>query len=254
MPFLAWYFGGPADSLGRLITLSPGGEEFGATVPATIAPTADAMILIWLPGGVSQTDCWDPKKHTPYEKGMKGNQLLGTCPIIPTAADGIRGEICETRHPFGDVVRGTIGRQPPLPFFEFKSEGAAASLTGKGIGIALIDTMIWLRAPEHVDRIVAQLQAGDRATAIFVGLPTDRFVGKPLAPIDADVQEIVNMAAVAVVDAQELTGAARKRGLRTMHGVVLRDNRDMLDFVSALGFESAPSLEDQRLVRITKQL
>jgi len=53
---------------------------------------------------------------------------------------------------------------------------------------------------------------------------------------------------------EELTQAARARGLRTMQGVVLRDNRDMLDFVSALGFETAPSLEDQRLVRITKQL
>ena len=62
---------------------------------------------------------------------------------------------------------------------------------GGAIGIALIDTVIWLRAPEHVDRIVAQLQAGDRATAIFVGLPTDRFVGKPLGPIDADTQEFV---------------------------------------------------------------
>src|SRR5688500_6891244 len=58
------------------------------------APTfngkADACIFIWLPGGVAQTDTWDPKKHTPYEKGMKGNQLLGTCPIIDTAADGIK--------------------------------------------------------------------------------------------------------------------------------------------------------------------
>jgi hypothetical protein len=51
---------------------------------------ADACIFIWLPGGVAQTDTWDPKKHTPYEKGMKGNQLLGTCPIIPTAAEGIQ--------------------------------------------------------------------------------------------------------------------------------------------------------------------
>src|SRR5688572_19094900 len=51
--------------------------------------TADAMILIWLPGGVGQTDCWDPKKHTPYAPGMKGSDILGTCPIISTAADGI---------------------------------------------------------------------------------------------------------------------------------------------------------------------
>jgi DHA2 family multidrug resistance protein len=60
---------------------------------------------------------------------------------------------------------------------------------GGAIGIALIDTVIWLRAPEHVDRIVQKLLAGDRATAIFVGLPTDRFTGKPLGPIDADTQE-----------------------------------------------------------------
>jgi len=61
---------------------------------------------------------------------------------------------------------------------------------GGAIGIALIDTVIWARAPEHVDRIVQKLLAGDRAAAIFVGLPTDRFTGKPLGPIDADIQEI----------------------------------------------------------------
>jgi hypothetical protein len=57
---------------------------------AAFKGAADACILIWLPGGVAQTDTWDPKKHTPYEKGMKGNQLMGTCPIVPTAADGIQ--------------------------------------------------------------------------------------------------------------------------------------------------------------------
>src|SRR5437762_7744018 len=67
-----------------------------ATGPAEAGPAArfngaaDACILIWLPGGVAQTDTWDTKKHTPYEKEMKGNQLLGTCPIIPTSADGIQ--------------------------------------------------------------------------------------------------------------------------------------------------------------------
>src|SRR5687768_16251134 len=64
--------------------VSPGSEP---TIPLKV--TADSLIFIWLPGGISQTDCWDPKKHTPFEKGMKGSQLLGTCPIIPTAADGI---------------------------------------------------------------------------------------------------------------------------------------------------------------------
>ncbi len=52
--------------------------------------TADSVIFIWLPGGIAQTDTWDPKKHTPYVKGMKGSQILGTCSSIPTAADGIQ--------------------------------------------------------------------------------------------------------------------------------------------------------------------
>jgi DHA2 family multidrug resistance protein len=62
---------------------------------------------------------------------------------------------------------------------------------GGAIGIALIDTVIWVRTPIHVDRIVQKLLEGDRATAIFVGLPPDRFTGKPLGPIDADTQDLV---------------------------------------------------------------
>ena len=50
---------------------------------------ADAMIHIWLPGGIAQTDTWDPKKYTPYQAGMKGSELLGTCEPIPTSADGV---------------------------------------------------------------------------------------------------------------------------------------------------------------------
>ncbi len=48
------------------------------------------MIFIWLPGGIAQNDCWDIKRHTPFEPGMRGDQLLGTCPSIPTSVDGLR--------------------------------------------------------------------------------------------------------------------------------------------------------------------
>lgn len=47
------------------------------------------MIHIWLPGGIAQTDTWDPKKYTPFRTGMKGSELLGTCEPIPTSADDI---------------------------------------------------------------------------------------------------------------------------------------------------------------------
>jgi len=63
--------------------------ENSAKAVAKLAPKADAMIHIWLPGGIAQTDTWDPKKYTPFEKGMKGSELLGTCESIPTSADGI---------------------------------------------------------------------------------------------------------------------------------------------------------------------
>lgn len=54
-----------------------------------ITPTADSIILIWMPGGVDQWDTFDPKEHTPYQKGMKGSDLYSTFPSIPTSADGI---------------------------------------------------------------------------------------------------------------------------------------------------------------------
>ena len=60
-----------------------------AKAAAQLVAKADAMIHIWLPGGMAQTDTWDPKKYTPFQAGMKGSELLGTCEPIPTSADGI---------------------------------------------------------------------------------------------------------------------------------------------------------------------
>ncbi len=43
----SWYFGGPVDSLSTTaITLSPGGEEFVAAVPSTLASRADATVTV----------------------------------------------------------------------------------------------------------------------------------------------------------------------------------------------------------------
>src|SRR4051794_36249333 len=67
--------------------------ELPATRPTTrpaLVPKADAMVVIYLPGGISQRDMWDCKRHTPFAPGMKGSDLLGTCPIINTSADGIQ--------------------------------------------------------------------------------------------------------------------------------------------------------------------
>lgn len=53
---------------------------------------------------------------------------------------------------------------------------------------------------------------------------------------------------------EALLGAARARGLRRMEGLVLRDNRPMLRFVKALGFEVTVDPVDATMVRVEKKL
>jgi DHA2 family multidrug resistance protein len=62
---------------------------------------------------------------------------------------------------------------------------------GGAVGLALIDTVIENRPAGHVESIVDRLQAGDRATAAFVGLPLEKFNGTPIDPIDDATRELV---------------------------------------------------------------
>jgi acetyltransferase len=52
----------------------------------------------------------------------------------------------------------------------------------------------------------------------------------------------------------ELMRTARQHGFETMEGLVLRDNADMLGFVSALGFAVQEMPEEPGLVRVVKRL
>ena len=51
-----------------------------------------------------------------------------------------------------------------------------------------------------------------------------------------------------------LMRAARARGFETLEGLVLAENRDMLDFVGELGFEIEPMPLEPTLVRVVKKL
>src|SRR2546430_12464194 len=55
---------------------------------------------------------------------------------------------------------------------------------GGAIGLALIDTVLELRIPAHVEAIIARLQAGDASAARLVGLPAERFAGVPIGAGD----------------------------------------------------------------------
>jgi acetyltransferase len=53
---------------------------------------------------------------------------------------------------------------------------------------------------------------------------------------------------------EALIGYARARRFETMEGLVLRENRDMLKFMRALGFEAAGEPQEPTLMRVVKKL
>jgi DHA2 family multidrug resistance protein len=62
---------------------------------------------------------------------------------------------------------------------------------GGAIGIALIDSVIYGRAPAHAQAIVHRLLAGDIETARFVGIPLLLFRNRPAGPLDPETQGIL---------------------------------------------------------------
>jgi hypothetical protein len=50
---------------------------------------ADSVILLWMAGGMAHTDTFDPKRYTPFTKGMEANSVLSTFKSVPTALDGV---------------------------------------------------------------------------------------------------------------------------------------------------------------------
>ena len=55
-----------------------------------LTATADAVIVLWMAGGMAQTETFDPKRYTPFEPGVPIEKVLSTFPSIPTAVDGIK--------------------------------------------------------------------------------------------------------------------------------------------------------------------
>src|SRR6516162_10294378 len=58
--------------------------------PEKLEPTADCLVLLWMAGGQASTETWDPKKYTPFERGMEAKSVYSTFRSIPTSVDDIR--------------------------------------------------------------------------------------------------------------------------------------------------------------------
>jgi hypothetical protein len=57
---------------------------------STPKATADTLIVLWMGGGMAHTETFDPKRYTPFEKGLDPNRVLSTFPSIETAVDNIK--------------------------------------------------------------------------------------------------------------------------------------------------------------------
>lgn len=71
--------------------------------------TADAVIVLWMAGGMAQTETFDPKRYTPYAPGVPLSDVLSTFPTIDTAVDHIK--FTKGLEQIGSVIdRGTVIR------------------------------------------------------------------------------------------------------------------------------------------------
>ncbi len=52
--------------------------------------TADSVIVLWMAGGMAQTETFDPKKYTPFASGVPIKDVLSTFPTIDTKVDHIK--------------------------------------------------------------------------------------------------------------------------------------------------------------------
>src|SRR4051794_39926583 len=53
-------------------------------------PTADAVIVLWMAGGMAAPETFDPKKYVPFEVGLPVESVMSTFPAIDTAVDNIK--------------------------------------------------------------------------------------------------------------------------------------------------------------------
>ncbi len=82
------------------------------------------------------------------------------------------------------VTRLALGQLPPAQVPNGSALFNLMRNIGGAVGLAFIDIVLEHRGPQHVTQIAEKLQAGDRATAAFVGLPLERFTGVPLGELE----------------------------------------------------------------------
>jgi hypothetical protein len=98
-----------ASAAATLAALAGSKPSTAAPESEKIEPTADTLILLWMAGGMAQTETFDPKRYTPFEAGLESKRVLSTFPAIDTAVENIK--LSQGLERIGSVMdRGTLLR------------------------------------------------------------------------------------------------------------------------------------------------
>jgi len=91
------------------VSIPPASFLSGCRTQRRLPATADSVILLWMAGGMAHTEMFDPKRFTPFEKGLESKRILSTFPSVPTVVDGL--SFSEGLEAIGQVMdRGTVIR------------------------------------------------------------------------------------------------------------------------------------------------
>ena len=84
-----------------------------------------------------------------------------------------------------------LGHLPPARVADASGLFNLMRNLGGAIGLALIDTVIYSRAPVHAEALVERLKAGDVEAARSIGLPAGLVTGQPVETITPEMEALV---------------------------------------------------------------
>src|SRR5258708_21810468 len=97
-----------ASASATLAAMTAGESRLLAQDKPKLTPKADTLILLWMAGGMAQTETFDPKRYTPYATGLESNLVLSTFPPIDTAVGDIKNPQGLGKIPGGLGPRGLL--------------------------------------------------------------------------------------------------------------------------------------------------
>jgi len=171
-------------------------RDHGPLAIGTIMMVTGAAQLITAPVAAFLEQRWAPKPMTIVGFGLFAAGLIMngfSTPawdfdehFLPQVLRGVALLLCLL-----PITRLALGQLAPAQVPQASSLFNLMRNIGGAVGLAVIDTIMETRTAGHAEAIIAKLQAGDRATAAFVGLPLERFTGAPLGPIDETMRQMV---------------------------------------------------------------